>query len=231
MSGKGGDQRDRATAEGGSRPVRLRPPSDADWAAEIYRFAIFRAFEDSTVLARATALPAILEREAATLCGIADEVDRTLDTTANVFEFRASAVLARIEAKGYGADLLWLHVRNELIEHLLEPVKQSPSALRQRAYAIRDASDRAKETLGLYTRYVKRLRGARGPSPSVAMFVLFETADRWRSSTREIARRFVAADVLAESTSDEPDPVEQWAAILTKARKRARELRTTKATG
>ena len=233
MPEKGGDQDDRPSAsiEASGRAAKLRPPNDDDWAAVIYQFRVLRSFEDSTVLARAEALPALLEDDATALCDIADEVDRTLDTHANIYSYRASAVIARIEGKGYVDDVFWIYVRGELIQHLLETVKQSPSALRQRAFALRDASEDAKSTLDLYLRHAKRLRGRRGPAPSIAMFTLFMTTDRWRVSILEIARRLVAAGVPDESASDEPDAVKRWVAILEKARKRARELRKTKGTG
>jgi hypothetical protein len=226
VPGKGDDP-----PEAGGRGARLRPPSDDDWGAVIYQFRIFRSFEDSTVLQRAEALPALLEEEAAALCGIADEVDRTLDTHANVWKYRASTILARVESRGYVNDTLWDHVRGELVQHLLEAVEQSPSSLRQRAFALRNASEDAQSTLNMYAGHVKRLRSSRGPAPSVAMYTLFAATDRWRVSILEIARRFVATNVPSESTSDEPDPIAQWKGILEKARGRARKLRKTKGTG
>lgn len=235
MPGKGGDDppkiRTRPESEASGRAATLRPPSDSDWGAVIYQFRIFRSFEDSTVLQRAEALPAVLEEEAAALCGIADEVDRTLDTRANVWTYRASVILGRVEARGYAADVLWDHVRGELIQHLLEAVEQSPSSLRQRAFALRNASEDAQSTLNMYAGHVKRLRSSRGPAPSVAMYTLFAATDRWRVSILEIARRFVSANVPSESASDEPDPVAQWKGILEKARGRARKLRKAKGTG
>jgi hypothetical protein len=217
--------------EASGRAVKLRPPSDSDWAAAIYQFTIYRAFENSAVLALAQALPALLEEYAAAICKIADDYDRTLDSPDNIYKYRASDVVAQIEGKGYAADAFWIHVRDGLIQHLIEPVKQSPSALRQRAYALRDASEDAQHVLDQYLNHAKRLRGKRGPVPSIAMFTLFITTDRWKVSILEIARRFDAAGLDDESETDEPDRVRRWVAILTKARKRARELRNLKGTG
>lgn len=230
MPGKEGDQRGRPPTEASSRP-KLRPPSDSDWAAVVYRFRIFRSFEDSKILERANAVPALLEEDAAAICAIADEVDRTGDTSTNIYKYRASEVIAQIEGKGHTHDEFWHHVRGSLVEHLTEPVKQSPSALRQRAYALRDASEDAKSTLGMYNGLVKRLRGKRGPPPSIAMYTLFETTDRWKVSILEIARQLDKAGVSDESDSDEPDPIKRWTDILERAQSRARDLRKTKGSG
>lgn len=230
MAAKGDDQRGRPPTEASSRP-KLRPPSDSEWAAEIYRFRIFRSFLDSKILERANALPALLEEDAAALCTIADEVDRTGDTSTNIYNYRASEIIKRIEDSGCIHDEFWHHVKGALAEHLIEPVKQSPSALRQRAYALRDASEDAKSTLDMYNGLVKRLRGKRGPPPSIAMYTLFETTDRWKVSILEIARQFDKAGVPDESDSDEPDPIKRWTDILERAQSRARDLRKTKGTG
>jgi hypothetical protein len=89
VPGKGGDDppKIRPRTEASSRAAALRQPSDNDWAAVVYQFRIFRSFEDSAVLQRAEALPAVLEEEAAALCGIADELDRTLNTDANIYKY------------------------------------------------------------------------------------------------------------------------------------------------
>jgi len=226
VPGKGDDP-----PEAGGRGIKLRPPSDDDWSAVIHTFRILRGFEDSTVLQRAEALPAVLEKEASTLCDIADELDRTLSTSADLSKYRASAIIARIEGKGYTDDAFWNHVRDELCLHLLEAVMMSPSAVRQRAFALRNAAEDAQSTVDMYTEHAENLRGSRGPAPSVAMYTLFATTDRWRSSILEIARRFVAAGVPSESDADEPDPLEQWKGILEKAQRRARKRRKTKGTG
>jgi hypothetical protein len=197
----------------------------------IYRFRIFRSFEYAPVFVRANALPTLLEGEAATLCAIADEVDRTLNTNKNVYLYRASQIIARIEGNGYTNDEFWHHVRATLLEHLIEPVKESPSALRQRAYALRDASEDAKSTVDMFTAVAKTLKGKRGPSGSVAMYTLFETTDRWRVSVFAIAERLVDAGVPDESDSDEPNPIKRWTGVLERARDRARKRRTAKGPG
>lgn len=83
----------------------------------------------------------------------------------------------------------------------------------------------------MYNGLAKRLRGKRGPPPSIAMYTLFETTDRWRVSILEIARRFDAAGVPDEGASDEPDPIKRWMDILERAQSRARDLRKTKGPG
>jgi hypothetical protein len=182
VPGKGDDP-----TEAGGRGTRLRPPSDGDWAAVIFTFRVLRSFEDAMVLQRAEALPAVLEEEASALCSIADELDRTLDTRADVWRYQASVIIARVEGKGYADDVFWHHVRGELVRHLLEPVERSPSALRQRAFALRNAAEDAQSTVDMYTERAKRLRGSRkrGPPPSVAMYTLFTSTDHWsRRSSR-----------------------------------------------
>jgi hypothetical protein len=137
---------------------------------------------------------------------VADELDRTLNTDANIYKYRASTILGRVEARGYATDdAFWIHVRGELVQHLLEAVEQPPSALRQRAYALRNASEDAQSTLDLYARHVKRLRSSRGPAPSVAMYTLFASTDRWKVS---ILEELLALDQWPVPKPDDAD--DRW---------------------
>jgi hypothetical protein len=200
-------------------------PTDDDWTLAVMRFRILRELEDPDAFRRAKQLPVLFEREATAIYRIADTLERTGKTSADLSKYTGTAIANRIVAKGYFDDMIavvfvaWAFPNDS--PRII--ATRSPKALRHWAGIVHGVSEQIQRVIDYYLEHaVKFRKGTRGRYPSVAMYFLFQTADGWGATIPEIARRLIDNEARSEGVSDDPDPAMRWQVILKKARGAAR---------
>jgi hypothetical protein len=218
--------------KGGKASGSSAPPSEYDWGVALLRFRILRELQDPGTFRRATRLPKLLEREAAAIYAIANQLDRKGTMDAELEEHTSEAIWVRIALRGYGEDYIAIaFVGWALSRDSPGALTRSSATLRRHAAVVEDIAEQVQRAIDYYlVEASRRRRGETGRYPSVAMDFLVEAADRWGASDDELAHGLVEDGALPESERSEEsdDPVEHWKMLLKKARQRSRRRRGTK---